>query len=54
MFRLLIEKIFESKYGKKKKDKKKKRKHKTNIYMEYINYISDSKIRLSLLLWTEI
>ena len=37
MFRLFIEKDFESKGRKKKKDKKKKRKYKTIIYMKYIN-----------------
>ena len=37
MFRLFIEKYFESKGRKKKKDKMKKRKHKITIYVEYIN-----------------
>ena len=37
MFRLFIEKDFESKERNKKKDKKKKRKNKIMIFVEYIN-----------------
>ena len=37
MFRLFIEKDFESKGGRKRKDNKKKRKRKIMIYVEYIN-----------------
>ena len=36
MFRLFIEKDFESKGGRKRKKKKKKRKYKIMIYVEYI------------------